>query len=84
LAKVSQVPQILVRGVDAATVERLKKRARARGRSLQQEVKAILEQAAQALTGEEASRLSAAWHRRLANRGTSDSALLIREDRDAR
>lgn len=78
------MPEILVRGLDPKTVKRLKERARISGRSLQQEVKDILERAATTLTMEEARRLSETWHRRLARRSFSDSAGLIREDRDTR
>ena len=41
---------ILVRGLDQKTIKRLKEHARLNGRSLQQEVKALLERAADALT----------------------------------
>jgi hypothetical protein len=78
------MPEILIRGLDQETVERLKRRARQRGRSLQQEVKTILERAATTLSMEEARRLSEAWHRRLRRRAHSDSIRLIREDREAR
>jgi plasmid stability protein len=44
------VPSILVQGLDPRTVERLKERARVNGRSLQQEIKQILERAAGTLT----------------------------------
>jgi plasmid stability protein len=49
---------ILVRGLDQKTIERLKERARLNGRSLQQEVKVLLERAADTLTMREARRLS--------------------------
>src|SRR5437867_2414290 len=62
------MPEILVRGLDQKTVKRLKERARISGRSLQQEVKDILERAATTLTMEEAHRSSQTWHRRLAGR----------------
>jgi plasmid stability protein len=75
---------ILVRGLDPKTIERLKERARLNGRSLQQEVKALLEHAAETLTMREARRLSDQWRRRLGGRSFSDSAHLIREDRDSR
>lgn len=78
------MPEILVRGLDQETVRRLKERARISGRSLQQEVKDILLRAATTLTMEEARRLSETWHRRLAGRPFSDSAELIREDRNTR
>jgi antitoxin FitA len=75
---------ILVRGLDPKTIERLKERARLNGRSLQQEVKALLERAANTLTMREARRVSERWKRRLGGRSFSDSAPLIREDRDSR
>jgi plasmid stability protein len=78
------VPSIFVRGLDQKTVQRLKARARLTGRSLQQEVKAILERAAGTLTMSEARRLSERWRHRLGRRSFSDSVRLIREDRDSR
>jgi hypothetical protein len=53
-------------------------------RALQQEVKAILERVAETLTMREARRVSERWRRRLDGRSYSDSAQLIREDRDSR
>jgi antitoxin FitA len=78
------VPSILVQGLDPRTVERLKGRARVNGRSLQQEIKEILERAAGTLTMREARRLSEQWRHRLRRRSFTDSARLIREDRDSR
>jgi antitoxin FitA len=75
---------ILVRGLDQKTIERLKERARLNGRSLQQEVKTLLERAADTLTMREARRVSERWKRRLDGRSFSDGAQLIREDRDSR
>jgi plasmid stability protein len=75
---------ILVRDLDQETIERLKERARSNGRSLQHEVKALLERAADTLTMREARRLSERWGRRLRGRSFSDSTELIREDRDSR
>ena len=75
---------ILVRGLDQKTIERLKERARLNGRSLQQEVKALLERAADTLTMREARRLSDRWSHRLGERRFSDSAQLSREYRDSR
>jgi len=74
--------QILVRDLEPAVVERLKRRARSNGRSLQAEVAQILQEAARVYTPEEALALSEMWHRRLAGRTFSDSADLIREDRE--
>ena len=73
--------QVLVRDLDSELLERLKTRARLHGRSLQGELKAILEAAA-VFSMEEAREASARWRQRLAGRNTSDSSELIREDRD--
>jgi antitoxin FitA len=73
--------QVLIRNLDAATVERLKERARQHGRSLQAEAKAILEQGAGLYTMEEARAVSEAWHRRLRGQKFTDSAAMIRRDR---
>jgi len=75
---------ILVRGLDPKTIRRLKERARFNGRSLQQEVRAILERTAGMLTMNEARRVSERWRHRLGGRSFSDSARMIREDRDSR
>jgi plasmid stability protein len=75
------MPQLLVRDLDSAVVERLKQRAKRHGRSLQGEAKAILEAAA-TLRMDEARSIAAEWQRRLAGTMTSDSADLVREDRD--
>jgi hypothetical protein len=75
---------ILVRGLDQKTIERLQEHARLNGRSLQQEVKALLERAAETLTMSETRQLTERWRRRLGGRSFSDSARLIRQDRDSR
>ena len=72
---------VLVRNVEKSIIERLKRRARLHGRSLQRELKQILEDAAP-VTDEEASRIAEAWRRRFGDRTFSDSADLIRADRD--
>ena len=74
--------QILVRQLNDKLVERLKKRAKEHGRSLQSEVKTILEEAVPDYEG--------AWKRiakrqkdlKQAGKTFSDSTLLIRADRD--
>lgn len=74
--------QVLVRQLNEKVVDRLKKRAKQHGRSLQSEVKTILEEAV--------PDYEAAWKRiegfrkRLGKSGRtfSDSVDLIREDRD--
>ena len=75
---------ILVRELDRKMIERLKERARLNGRSLQQEVKALLEHAADAVPMREARRLSDQWSHRLGGRRFPDSTPVIREDRDSR
>ena len=75
---------ILVRGLDPRTVQLLKARARINGRSLQQEIKEILQRPAGMITMREARWLSERWRHRLSQKSFSDSAQLIREDRDSR
>ena len=72
--------QVLVRDLTEKTVERLKRRARDHGRSLQSELRQILEQAASS-DMLEASRLARRIRRELAGREHSDSAELVAEDR---
>ena len=71
---------IYVRDLSARAVTRLKRRARMRGRSLQAEVRDILEGSAGA-GPLEARRLADRIRRKLRGRRLSDSAHLIREDR---
>ena len=74
--------QLLVRDLDGRVVKRLKSRAARHKRSLQAEAKKILEEAV--------PDYSAAWKRidrifnrlKRSGRGFSDSAIVIREDRD--
>ena len=72
---------ILVRGMDDQTIARLKARAKRHGRSLQSEVKLLLERAAGA-SPEEVAAMLEGWRRRLEGRRFVDSVPLIREDRD--
>jgi plasmid stability protein len=78
------MPNLLVRDLPSKIVIRLKARAKQHGRSLQGEVKAILEEAAKAATMDEFRQIAERWQRRLGTEGRrfSDSAELIREDRD--
>jgi plasmid stability protein len=73
--------QLLVRDLDPAVLERLKQKAKRHGRSLQREAKAILEAAA-TLSMDEARTIAAQWRQRLAGTMVSDSADLVREDRE--
>lgn len=72
---------ILIRGLDARAVKRLKARARRHGRSLQSEARLVLEQAAEADPAEVAA-IFARWKKRLAGRRFSGGVKLIRQDRD--
>jgi plasmid stability protein len=78
------MPNILVRNLDEGVVKRLKERAKSQGRSLQSEVKMILQQAADEPKLDHAAALKLAdeIRSRLGGRVLSDSAELIREDRD--
>ncbi len=73
--------QVLIRDVSPATIEKLKKRARESGRSLQSELKLILENAAP-YSFAEARAAAERVRKRLGGRRLSDSTALIREDRD--
>jgi len=74
--------QLLVRGLEPETVERLKQRAKLHRRSLQGEAKIILEDAAQKVSMEEARAIAERIRKSFKGRTFSDSAELIREDRD--
>lgn len=71
----------MVRDLAPEVLERLKERARSNGRSLQKEVRSILEGAAETYTMAEAREVSRRWHERLGGTKHSNSAELIREDR---
>lgn len=76
--------QLLLRDLDPAVVARLKEKARQNQRSLQGEVKAILEEAAARATRDEALAMIDEWQRKWGDRVFSDSTQMIREDRDQR
>jgi plasmid stability protein len=73
---------VLVRDLDPAVIDRLKARAHEHGRSLQRELKAVLEQAAAQGTWAEARSSIQRVRKRFAGREFSDSTELIREERD--
>lgn len=76
--------QVLVRNLKERVVTRLKKRAAQRGRSLQAEVKQILEDAAAEADQTDVWKRIEKFRERMMRSGRtfSDSAELIREDRD--
>ena len=73
--------RLVVRDLNPNAVARLEVRARSHGRSLQEEARVILETAAP-LPMEEAYRIALESQRRLAGKVMSDSAELLREDRE--
>jgi plasmid stability protein len=73
--------QLLIRDLDPQTVDRLKERARRHRRSLQGEVRLILEKEA-ASGAHDAWELADKIRASFGGRRFSDSAALIREDRD--
>jgi plasmid stability protein len=81
------MPNILIRDIEPELLENLKLRAQYNGRSLQAEVKRILEQSASAppvrpLSVEDRVKLIKRLQEQTKGRQFSDSADLIREDRD--
>jgi plasmid stability protein len=71
---------ILVRGLEPETIERLKARAKRHGRSLQSELKSLVERAA-GVGGDELAAVLDRWHERFAGRKFTSSVRLIRGDR---
>ena len=74
--------QILVRNLDKSLVDRLKKRAQSDGRSLQMEVKAILERSTQFASMEELRKSADEIRNSLKGRKFPDSAKIIRASRN--
>jgi plasmid stability protein len=72
--------ELLIRNLEPEVINRLKLRAKQHGRSLQSELKHIVE-AATKMSMEEAKKVSNAWHKRLSGHSFSDSAKLLRKDR---
>lgn len=72
--------QVLVRDLDDAIVEKLKTRAANNGRSMQAELKAILEEQARQANKAEARALAARIRRGIASRPQTDSGILQAED----
>jgi plasmid stability protein len=74
---------VLVRDLDNGVLKQLKTAAKAHGRSLQAEIHAVLENAGVRSLAE-TRRVSTQWLKRLRTSSHTDSAALIREDRDTR
>jgi len=75
------MPNVLIRDLDDEVLEQLKAAANANGRSLQAEIHDVLRRA-NVRNLAETRRLSTKWLKRLSRSEHSDSAELIREDRD--
>jgi antitoxin FitA len=73
--------QVLIRNLDDTVVEALKQRAATHGRSLQAELKAILEEQVHMTSKAEARALAAHIRQRIAARFQTDSGDLQAEDR---
>jgi plasmid stability protein len=73
--------ELLIRGLEPSLVERLKMRAKLHHRSLQGELKFIVE-AATKMSMEETRKTTQLWRKRLAGGSFTDSAKLLREDRN--
>lgn len=71
---------ILIRDLDDEIVTRLKQRAKQHHRSLQSELKYLVESAVQ-FSISEMKQKSRAWHKNLRTKVYTDSAILLREDR---
>ena len=74
---------VLIRDLDDELLEQLKASAKAHGRSLQAEIHDVLRRAG-ASNLAATRRLSQRWMKRLRDTSQSDSAVLIRDDRDRR
>lgn len=73
--------QVLIRNLDQSVIERLRRRAKQRGRSLEAELRLVLARAADEdfeSAGSAAERIRVMFQ----GRRFSDSTVLVREDRD--
>ena len=78
------MPDLLIRELDTKTIDRLKSRAKNNRRSLQAEMKLIAEEAAlQEVAKVDFWALAAEMREHTRGRPQTDSAILIREGRDA-
>jgi len=75
------MPQLLIRNLDENTIIKLKERAKRHKRSVQGEVKLILEEYA-SRSDEAPLAIAERWQEYFAGRTFSDSAELVRQDRE--
>ena len=77
------MPDVLIRGVDAHAVERLKARAKQNGRSFQSEAKLALERSAgPAASPADMVKILEKWKKRFEGRKFSSTVDDLREDRE--
>jgi antitoxin FitA len=74
------MPQLLIRNLEDETIQRLKARAKSHNRSLQGEVKLILEEIARQ-PDEQPLAIAERWQGYFAGRSFSDSTEQVRQDR---
>jgi len=74
--------QLLIRNIAPEIVRRLKQRAKQHHRSLEGELKHILETAIFTMTIEEMKKLSQKWRKHLKSGSFSDSTSLLHKDRN--
>ncbi len=74
--------QLLIRDMKPEIIKHLKRRAKQHHRSLQGELKYIVEAAVSTMTIEEMKEVSQGWQKRLKSNSFTDSADLLREDRN--
>lgn len=75
------MPQVLVRNIDTETLNRLKERARRRGRSLEAELRLILTRAAES-DPDRFWEIARRVRESIGPGGSTDSTELVREDRE--
>jgi plasmid stability protein len=73
---------LLIRDLSNATITKLKRRAAENGRSLQSEVKELLERSAQEMTNAELYKRAVQFSKRFKGRRFTDSVDLLRGDRE--
>jgi plasmid stability protein len=73
---------VTIHDVDPAALERFKATAEANGHSVEEELRAIIENRTRKLTIEETRLLAREWQERFRGQSFSDSTELIREDRE--
>ena len=75
------MPDILIRDLDKKTLKELKERAAANRRSVQAEVKEIIERGAREKTFEQLQQQLEKFSKRFRGRKMTDTLKLVREDR---